>query len=198
MNCRKDPKGITGGASAKLGAGVDFLAGANWETENERILLRQIGWMRRMLQRTVHVYGRGDKWLTGHLITLREAVSKQHPILKRFYMQPMTVREIEEAGLNGHEYLSLCIKDALDTVGYKTSAELGEAVNLNPSSVRKVIERMVDEGHPIVAAKDGYKLAQSQSELLRYQRALLERAHAIMRRAIAVGKIAHDFERGWR
>jgi hypothetical protein len=197
-SCRKGRTESIGGASVKRGVGVDFLAGAKWDTESERILLRQIGWMRRMLSRTVHVYGGGDKWLTGHLITLREAVSKKHPILKRFYMDGLTVKDIQKTGDDHYEACSECIWDSLDTVGYKTSGDLAEEVGINSSSVRKVIERMVAEGHPIVATKEGYKRAQSQGELLSYQRGLLDRADAIMKRAIAVGKIAHDFERGWR
>jgi len=151
-----------------------------------------------MLGRTVVVYGQDDKWLRGHLITLKQAVSKTHPILKRFYMQSdlsvMDVQRGEAWEIAAEER----IKDALDTVGYMSSSDLADEVGLAPRNVRKVIENMVFEGHPIVATQAGYKLARDASELLAYQRRLLAASHSLMRRAIAIGDIAHDFERGWR
>jgi biotin operon repressor len=169
-----------------------YLSGAVWSSESERILLRQVGWMRRMLRRTVEVYGRDDKWLRGHLITLREAVSKRHPILKRFYM------ETEVALDRGYETLAEAIKDELDTVGYVTAGALGEAVGMTSSSVRKIIARMIEDGYAVVATREGFKLARDAGELLKYQRDLLGRADEITRRAMAIGEIAADFVGGWR
>ena len=156
--------------------------------------------MRRMLRRTVEIYGGDDKWLRGHLITLREAVSKRHPILKRFY--GMHAAKLDRAQMlendGGITPTEEAIKDALDTVGCMTARQIGEEVGIDPRNVRKAIEGMIAQGHAIVATKEGYKLARSMSELLRYQRSLLAQANATMRRAIQIGKIAHDFERGWR
>jgi biotin operon repressor len=178
--------------------GVDYLVGAQCETERERILLRQIGWIRRMLGRTVVVYGQGDKWLRGHLITLKQAVSKNHPILKRFYMQSdLSVLDVQR-GEAWEIAAAERIKDALDTVGFMSSNDLADEVGLAPRNVRKVIENMVFEGHPIVATREGYKLARDASELLAYQSRLLAAARSLLERASAIGNVAHDFERGWR
>ena len=147
--------------------------------------------MRRMLSRTVHVYGRDDKWLRGHLVTLREAVSKRHPILKRFY-------SMDSALDTGYETLAEAIKDELDTVGYVKAGDLGAAVGMTSSGVRKTIARMIGDGYAVVATREGFKLARDAGELLQYQRALLGRADEITRRAMAIGEIAADFVGGWR
>lgn len=177
----------------------DCLAGAAPATENETILLRQIGWMREMLARTVRAYGQEDKWLRGHLITLYQALSKRHPLLKRFYtVQAHTVIDVERREAWEVELAERIAEYLKFYAGPYSASELSHALEISERNIRKAIEGMVLDGHPIVCVQGGYKMAQTQSECLQYQRKLLGQAHAIMARAIAVGRIAYDFERGWK